>query len=189
MHPLRTSARPPACTRTDASTAHCCFAWLSGQDRRRPINGAPNVRVRPPDAVFNAQDDVPITVDDLVHVYGKRVLLMSYDDLGPNMTSLMFRHSQLCSLDEPTYRWGGGVGDGTRPDQVQRNHSRWMTGTAHWPRRRRMESAAAVINMSVAQCARMCIPYIRALGVNVRGLNVHLSALTSPTSPRLESNI
>ncbi|EFJ49198.1 hypothetical protein VOLCADRAFT_90100 [Volvox carteri f. nagariensis] len=44
------------------------------------------------------------SVDELVHVYGKRLLLMSGSDYGEEMSWLAFSHHNLCDMDEPLFR-------------------------------------------------------------------------------------
>ncbi len=44
------------------------------------------------------------TVDELVNLYGKRVLLMSASDYGEEMSWLAFSHHSLCNLDEPLFQ-------------------------------------------------------------------------------------
>ena len=55
------------------------------------------------------------SIDQLVTVYGKRVLLMSASDYGSDMSWLAFDHHSPCDFTEPVFRCSARAAGGGHP--------------------------------------------------------------------------
>lgn len=68
------------------------------------------------------------SVDELVGLYGKRVLLMSGSDYGHEMDWLAFNHRSPCNFSEPQFRWACAQ---SHANLLLCDHHCWVRPLAH----------------------------------------------------------